>query len=102
MPGPTWVRSGKQERAGSKAIYLADAFFQPFEFPAIVGPETVLNVIREPLLMQCGTATPANGDAWFRDSVGGQPKIANGEQSVPRIDERQAIAHPRNDPFLLK
>jgi hypothetical protein len=40
------AESGKQQRAGAKALLARCAFFQPFEFRTVVGLKTVLNVIR--------------------------------------------------------
>ena len=71
--------SEKQERAGSKAIF---AFFQPFEFRAVVGLETVLDVIRQTPLMQCGTANPAHRDAGLPDRIRRQPNIADRDEAV--------------------
>ena len=48
-----------------------DAFFQPFEFRAVVGLETVLNVIRQSPLMQCGTTNPAHSDTGSRSRIFG-------------------------------
>jgi hypothetical protein len=48
-----FAESEKQERAGSKALQGPQcAFFQPFEFRAVVGLQTVLNVIRYPSVTQ--------------------------------------------------
>ena len=106
--------SEKQERVGAKALRgMRCAFFQPFEFRAVVGLKTVLNVNRytpvtqrlnalRPRSVQGWAILPAHRYARLADSPGRQPQIADGNEFITCVNQRQPIAHPGHHAFLLK